>query len=180
MRDERAAIPETARVEMASAVERRLFALPELLSAGTVMAFSSFDSEISTRDIISRLLGSGRRVLLPYVDDAGLEAAEVTLREPARASGRGPAEPPRRTPVPPEAIDAVIVPGLAFDRSGFRLGYGGGHYDRFLRRLPDRSHRVGIAFHPQVIERVPRGPGDERLHLVVTDRETIDCRTVAP
>lgn len=176
MRDERAAIPETARVEMASAVERRLFALPELLSAGTVMAFSSLGSEISTRDIIARLLGSGRRVLLPYVDGAGIEAAEVTLREPPRDTGSGPAEPQRRTPVPPEAIDVVIVPGLAFDRSGFRLGYGGGHYDRFLRRLPDRNHRVGIAFQIQVVERVPHAAGDERLHLVVTDRETIDCR----
>lgn len=176
MRGERAAIPEAARAEMASAAERRLSALPELRTAGTVMAFSSFGSEISTKDIIARLLGSGRRVLLPYTDGKDLEAAEVTLEEPPRESGSGPAEPQRRNPVPPEAIDVVIVPGLAFDRSGFRLGYGGGHYDRFLRRLPDRSLRVGIAFHIQVVEGVPRAPGDERLHLVVTDREMIDCR----
>lgn len=103
----------------------------------------------------------------------------MTLREPPRATGSGPAEPQRRTPVTPEAIDVVIVPGLAFDRSGFRLGYGGGHYDRFLRRLPDRSLRVGLAFHSQVVDRVPRGSGDERLHLVLTDRETIDCRAPA-
>lgn len=175
MRDERAAIPEAARVQMASAVEERLFSLPEVRNAGTVMAFSSFGSEISTKDIIARLLESGRRVLLPYVDEAGIEAAEVTLEEPPRATGGGPAEPQTRTPVPPEAIDVVIVPGLAFDPSGFRLGYGGGHYDRFLRRLPDRSLRVGLAFHSQVVDRVPRGSGDERLHLVLTDRETIDC-----
>ncbi|MBA3728826.1 MAG: 5-formyltetrahydrofolate cyclo-ligase [Actinobacteria bacterium] len=178
MRDDRAAIPEAARFQMASAAEERLLALPEVRNAGTVMAFSSFGSEISTKDIIARLLEIGRRVLLPYVDGRDLEAAEVTLEEPPRASGGGPAEPRRRTPVPPEAIDVVIVPGLAFDRSGFRLGYGGGHYDRFLRRLPDRSLRVGLAFHSQVVERVPRAPGDERLHLVVTDRETIDCRPV--
>jgi 5-formyltetrahydrofolate cyclo-ligase len=70
----------------------------------------------------------------------------------------------------------VVTPGLAFDRHGRRLGYGGGHYDRYLARLGPRAVRVGIAFSIQVIEDVPAAPEDERVHVVVTDAGVIDCR----
>jgi 5-formyltetrahydrofolate cyclo-ligase len=83
-------------------------------------------------------------------------------------------EPALRTEVPPEEIDVVVAPGLAFDREGNRLGYGGGHYDRFLDRLGDAA-RVVIGFHAQLVGSVPSGPNDRRVDLIVTDHETVIC-----
>jgi 5-formyltetrahydrofolate cyclo-ligase len=75
--------------------------------------------------------------------------------------------------VDPASIDLVVTPGLAFDRRGRRLGYGGGHYDRFLRRLPPSTIRVGIGFAAQVVDRVPAGPTDEPLDALVTEEGLI-------
>ena len=88
----------------------------------------------------------------------------------------GPAEPARRQPVEPGQVDVVIVPGLAFDRLGRRLGYGAGFYDRWLRRVRPDTMRVGIGFSFQVVDRVPAGGSDERVDVVVTDREVIRVR----
>jgi 5-formyltetrahydrofolate cyclo-ligase len=73
-------------------------------------------------------------------------------------------------------VDLVVTPGLAFDRRGYRVGYGGGFYDRYLARLRPNAARTAIGFSFQVVEEVPADPGDERVHLVVTEAETIDCR----
>lgn len=70
----------------------------------------------------------------------------------------------------------VITPGLAFDRRGFRLGYGGGYYDQYLTRLRPETTRVGIGFSIQLIDRIPEEPLDQRVHFVVTDAELVDCR----
>jgi 5-formyltetrahydrofolate cyclo-ligase len=91
-------------------------------------------------------------------------------------SGYGPKEPRRRIPVDPAEVDVVITPGLAFDRSGRRLGYGGGHYDRYLARLGPEAVRIGIGFSVQLVDEVPAHAGDQRLNLVVTDLGVIECR----
>jgi 5-formyltetrahydrofolate cyclo-ligase len=80
--------------------------------------------------------------------------------------------------VDPGEVDVVVTPGLAFDRAGRRLGYGGGHYDRFLDRVEPRALRVGIGFSSQLAEEVPAGPRDRRVQLLVTDAGVIDCRPV--
>lgn len=175
MKAVRASIPEDERASLAGRVTERLFALPELAGARTVMVFSSFGSEIDTGEIAGRLLLEGRRVLLPFLQGRDMEAAELRPGEGPVRSAYGPKEPPDRAPVDSLEIDAVVVPGLAFDRDGYRVGYGGGHYDRYLVRLRPGTPRIGIAFHVQIVEAVPRAPGDEPVTLVVTDRETIRC-----
>jgi 5-formyltetrahydrofolate cyclo-ligase len=173
MRSLRAALPPEERARLAALVEAGLLALPQTAAAHTVMVFSSFGSEVPTDGIVRRVLAAGHRVLLPYLDSAALEAAELQPGETPVPSAYGPAEPPSRVPVDPGEVDLVVVPGLAFDRQGNRVGYGGGHYDRYLARLDRDAVRVGIAFHLQLVEGVPNGPGDERVDLVITDRETI-------
>jgi 5-formyltetrahydrofolate cyclo-ligase len=69
----------------------------------------------------------------------------------------------------------VLAPGLAFDRRGNRLGYGGGYFDGFLARCPPDAARVGIGFHVQVVDAVPHGDADQPLDLLVTELETIAC-----
>ncbi|HEX2031796.1 MAG TPA: 5-formyltetrahydrofolate cyclo-ligase [Actinomycetota bacterium] len=173
----RAAIPPSDRLGMAASVEERLFALPEVDRARTVMLFYSFGSEIETGPMARRVLREGKRLLLPYLEAGAMEAAEVLARDELLPSGYGPREPARRVAVDPATVAVVVTPGLAFDRRGHRLGYGGGHYDRFLERLAPRAVRVGIGFSAQLVDRIPDEPGDQRLDLVVTDREVVDLRS---
>lgn len=176
MRALRGAIPPRARRAMAGSVERLLFTLPEVAAARTVMLFYSFGSEIETAPMAQRILSEGKRLLLPYLDAGGMQAAEVVAEDELLPSGYGPREPARRVAVDPAEVDVVVAPGLAFDRRGHRLGYGGGHYDRYLERLGPHAVRIGIGFSAQLVDRIPDEPGDQRLDIVVTDRETVDCR----
>ena len=158
---------------MAKRVEERLFSLPAIRDARTVLLFYSFGSEIPTGDIIRRLLDEGRRVLLPYMEGSEMRAAELHPDDSPVRTSYGPKEPPDRMPVDPSGVDVVIAPGLAFDRSGHRIGYGGANYDRYLGRLGSGATRVGIAFHVQLLPEVPHGPDDQPVDFVVTDQETI-------
>jgi 5-formyltetrahydrofolate cyclo-ligase len=105
-----------------------------------------------------------------------MEAAEVLPADGLVPSTYGPKEPAHRVAVEPDAVDVVVAPGLAFDRRGHRLGYGGGHYDRYLRRLGAAALRAGIAFSEQLVEEVPVEARDELLDVLVTDAEVIDLR----
>jgi 5-formyltetrahydrofolate cyclo-ligase len=158
---------------MAKRAEEHLFSLPAIRNAKTVLIFYSFGSEIPTQEIIGRLLEEGRRVLLPFMEGGEMLAAELRRGESPVATSYGPKEPRGRVVVDPTDVDVVIVPGLAFDRSGHRIGYGGGNYDRYLARLGSHAIRVGIAFHVQVMPDVPHGPADMPVDYVVTDQETI-------
>jgi 5-formyltetrahydrofolate cyclo-ligase len=174
----RAQIPQGDRARLSALIEEALFALPEVASARTLLLFYSFGSEVATRDMIRRALGAGARVLLPYLEDGRMEAAEVRPGDELSPTEYGAREPARTVPVDPGEVDVVVTPGLAFDRAGRRLGYGGAHYDRFLDRLSPEALRVGIAFSAQLVDEVPAGPRDRRVQVVVNEAGAIDCRPV--
>jgi 5-formyltetrahydrofolate cyclo-ligase len=173
MRRIRVAIPPEERTALAARAEARLLALPEIRDAHSVLLFYSFGSEIPTAVLVHRLLERGCRVLLPYLTGDAMEAAEVRMGTPLHPTDYGPREPSRRVPVDPADVDVVVTPGLAFDRRGHRLGYGGGSYDRYLRRLHPAASRIGIGFSSQVVDDVPADELDERVDLVVTDDAVI-------
>jgi 5-formyltetrahydrofolate cyclo-ligase len=176
MRRIRGAIPPEERGHRSASIQNRLLELDEFRAAHMVLLFYSFGSEVATGALAERILASGERLLLPFLTPQGMEAAEVFPGDPLLPSGYGPREPSSRHPMNPEEVDLVITPGLAFDRRGFRLGYGGGHYDRYLSRLRPETIRIGLAYSEQLVDRVPGEPADQRVHLIVTDSEVIDCR----
>ena len=176
MRRLRASLDPEERVRLVARIEERLVAIPDFVAAGSVLLFYSFGSEVATSGLVDQARARGRRVLLPYVEGEALQAAEVIAGEAMVPTAYGPKEPPRRRAVAPGEVDLVVAPGLAFDRRGYRLGYGGGFYDRYLARLRPNATRTAIGFSFQVIDEVPAGSGDEPVHLVVTEDETIDCR----
>jgi 5-formyltetrahydrofolate cyclo-ligase len=171
----RRAIPPDERVERSAAAAGRLLGVAAVADAPTILVFASFGSEISTSDIVDRLLSAGSRVLLPYVAGTDMLVAELRPGDRLVETEYGPREPPSRVAVEPAQVDAVVVPGLAFDRQGHRLGYGGGYFDRFLALLSPKAPRVGLCFDEQLVEGVPHGPHDQRVDLVVTDRRTVTC-----
>ena len=177
MRHMRAAIPTEERARLSGVIEEVLLELPEVIDAGTVLLYSSFGTEVSTEGMVARMLASGKRVLLPYVvDDRTMEAADVLAGEPLVTSSYGPGEPSARIAIQPVAVDLVVIPGLAFDRRGHRLGYGGGHYDRYLARMGHAGIRVGVAFSLQVVDRIPEERGDVSVDLIVTEEGALDLR----
>jgi 5-formyltetrahydrofolate cyclo-ligase len=173
MRELRESIPPDERARRSRAIGDRLFALPELRGAETLLLFSSFGAEVDTSSMIERAHAEDRRVLLPYVEEGAMETAEHAPGDELLPSSYGAGEPARREPADPQEIDAVIAPGLAFDRAGRRLGYGGGYYDRWLRRSRSDAARIGICFAHQVVDRVPAGSSDERVRVVITEDEVI-------
>lgn len=175
----RASIAPAERSRLTDLVEESLFALPEVSSAGTLVLFYSFGSEVPTRGMASRAHAAGKRLLFPFLTESGeMQAAEVGPEDAFEPSGYGPREPASRVSVDPSDVDAVIAPGLAFDRQGNRLGYGGGHYDRFMARMKPEAVRIGAAFSPQIVERVPVEPGDQPVHIVATDQGSFEARPV--
>ena len=176
MRAVRASIPPDERLRLAGAMETRAFALPSLTGASTVVLFASLGREVPTGAIGDRLRAEGRRTLYPFLSSGEMQVGEVHGADELVKSAYGPLEPAARLSVPAKEIDVVLVPGLAFDRAGFRLGYGGGYFDRFLLQLPASAVCVGLGFHVQVINAVPRGPSDRAVEIIVTDQETILCR----
>ena len=172
VRAERDAVPTDVREERAARVIERFLDLPEVQRARTVMLFSSFGSEIPTGSLIERLQRKGVVVALPRIEGAELVPVPYASGDPTTITSFGAEEPVGGMPLEPSSIDVVGVPGVAFDRRGARIGYGGGYYDRFLRGLP--AFTVGLVFGLQVLdEDLPTGRFDLAVDAIVTEEETI-------
>lgn len=176
MRALRDAVPPEVAASWARDAEDLLFSRPEMAPAASVLVFYSFGSEISTTGIIERLQREGRTVVLPFLEGGTMRGASYRPGETLRGSGYGPKEPATLQEVDPADIDVAVSPGLAFDRRGHRLGYGGGHFDSYLPRLRPEAVRIAIGYHLQLVEEVPHDDLDATLDMVVTEEEVVVCR----
>jgi 5-formyltetrahydrofolate cyclo-ligase len=159
-----------------AAVAGRIVALPELAKARVVLGFASFGTELPADPVMSWVLSSGRRLLVPYVDGETLRAAEISSLEDMAPGYRGIREPVERTAIDPAGAGAALVPGVAFDEGGHRLGYGGGFYDAFLAGLDPSIPRVGLCFDLQIVDGVPTGEDDESVGVIVTERRVVRAK----
>jgi 5-formyltetrahydrofolate cyclo-ligase len=176
VRGERDALPLDVREERAERVVRRFLDLPEVRRARTIMLFSSFGSEVPTGSLIERLHSRGVVVALPRIEGAALAPVPYAPGDPTTTTSFGAEEPVADARLVPSTIDVVGVPGVAFDREGRRIGYGGGYYDRFLRGLP--AFTVGLVFGFQVVDQdLPAGRFDLPVDAIVTEDETIRAST---
>jgi len=176
MRVERDSVPTDVREERAERVIRRFLDLPEVREARTIMLFWSFGSEVPTGSLIERLHTRGVVVALPRIEGAALVPVPFAPGDPTTTTTFGAEEPVAGARLDPSTIDVVGVPGVAFDREGRRIGYGGGYYDRFLRGLP--AFTVGLVFGLQVVDQdLPAGRFDLPVDAIVTEDETIRTST---
>ena len=177
----RDALAGAQRLAAGEALRARLVALPVVAQATTILCFASFRSEIDTAPLIGWCLEHGINVALPrIIGPRHMEAFAVTDTQADLIPGHHDIPEPREglAPVDPATIDVVIVPGSAFDRKGGRMGYGGGFYDAFLRRLRPGARRIGIGFEAQLVEHVPREEHDLCVDLLVTEERVLEtgCR----
>ena len=142
-----------------------------------ISAFHSFDTEISTFELFDKLVAEGWTTALPVV-----VAKNTPLVFRQWAPGEALVLGRWNIKVPPEEApevlpDVLLVPLLAFDRKGFRLGYGGGFYDRTLEKLRalKKVTAIGIAYAGQEMDTVPRDDFDQRLDWIMTEKETFKC-----
>ncbi len=173
----RDALPPAERQAAAEAIAGRAFPI-ELKPGMIVSGFSSLKSEINPLPLLRKLSDAGAHLALPVVQGRGqpLIMRAWKFGDPFKAGQWGIREP---MPEAPElAPDILIVPLAAFDRAGHRIGYGAGYYDMTINALRAKKKviAIGIAFAAQEIPQVPATERDERLDLVLTEREVIDFR----
>lgn len=176
LRTLRDALSEEDRAARSRSIARALLALPELDGAGTVMVFSSFGTEVVTLPIVDALVASGRRVALPRIEQADIVAVSYRTGEEMRPAAFGMDEPLGGDLIAPGDLDVIVTPGLAFDRHGYRIGYGGGYYDRLFTKTRPDAVKVGICFAAQLVGPLPHGGHDVPVDLIVTDAGVVRCR----
>ena len=176
MRARRAQVDADSRRAASAAITATLLALPEFQRAAEVACFLSLPQEIDTDSFLATCHRLGKRVCVPAWDGNARAYTFVRLAPGAGVvpGPHGVPEPGKRESVDPKGLDFAVVPGLAFDRQGGRLGYGGGFYDRLLAACAPTCIKAGVAYSWQVLpENLPMSARDVRMHLVATEHETI-------
>lgn len=174
----RAAQPDAERIALSRHIQERILTLPAISQAREVLLYAAVRGEVDTDMLRDALWERGVRVLLPRCrpHEAGcLDLHRVTCVDELAPGKYGIPEP---DPAVCELIEAaqpeaVVVPGVAFDRTGARLGMGGGFYDRLLARMPEAA-AIAPAFGFQLLDKVPSDTWDRRVHFIVTESETIE------
>ncbi|MBI4933337.1 MAG: 5-formyltetrahydrofolate cyclo-ligase [Actinobacteria bacterium] len=142
---------------------RNVAVLDAYRDAATVMAFKGFGTEPDTDPLFARLAADGKRLLLPRIEDGAIVVCEAA--GPMATSRIGVQE-PQGPALPFDLVEFVIVPGLAFTPDGYRLGYGGGFYDRFLPAVS--APNAGVCFAEQVVDTLPVEAHDIRVQCVIS------------
>ena len=175
----RDALSAEIRAEASAAVAKTLAARPDFIAARVVLLTLPFGSEWDTQLLLASALERGKTAAVPRVnlEKRMLDVHAVCdLAREVAPGYRGIPEPSADCPlVPLASIEWVLVPGVAFDVRGHRIGYGGGYYDRLLPALPRSAARVAGAFELQMVDEVPTAPHDFALDAIVTE-----ARTIAP
>lgn len=162
-------------------IAQRLFDMDEFKKSKSVFCFLSIPNEVQTEVVIQESFRLGKKVFVPLLNsrEQNLQVARIPsmginfivgnygVREPA---------PEFREIVSFSCIDFAIAPGLAFDIFGNRIGYGGGYYDNFFKKISKDVVRVAIGYDFQILDLVPHSDIDEPVHFLVTEAKTLRCR----
>ena len=162
----------------------RIFSLEHYAQAAIMSTYVGVDSEVATIPLIRSACAEGRTLVVPWMDGGHIRLARIEALDELVPSAFGLLEPTAQIRVDtsrqmaPTSCDLFLVPGVAFDRMGNRLGHGRGYYDELLARVPHSATRIGLAFECQLVERVPTEPHDQRMDLVVTELGTYGGATL--
>ena len=155
------------------AIWRKVARLTAFRRARVVCCYVALPYEVQTWQMIERMLKKGKRVVVPVAQPRTKRLRLSEVRDPARELTRGAhgvfePRPGAMRPVPVRDVELALVPGVAFDRRGHRLGHGHGYFDRFLSRLPRTTPTVGLAFRFQLFDRLPIAAHDRAVRTVLT------------
>lgn len=173
-----AALPDDEFSELLLKVEDRLFEFANYLEARIVLLYVNGIGEVPTQRIIQKSFDLGKIVVLPCFDTETFGTQLMKIDHPEKdliTGARGIAEPnPARCKVVPiDCIDIAVVPGIALDEKGGRIGTGEGYYDRLIPDLPITTRKVALAFDLQVMVQVPMESHDKYIDIIITDKRII-------
>lgn len=163
--------------ESAGERNRHVMSLPWLSEANLVMLYHSYPGEADTKALIESLREMNKRIVLPLTDkNLCIQAYEVEGSHQLRSGSMGISEPDPKLcrAIDPSLIDFIIIPGVAFDISGGRIGHGKGCYDRFLTKLRPEVCIVALAYDFQVLPQVPQTESDHRVDVIVTEKGILE------
>ena len=154
--------------------------LHEYVRARGIACYVNKDTEVDTRVLIRTALDQGKRVLVPVVKKGDVELFFSEIKDLGKELAPGTfgiLEPKQEfvRPVSLDEVDVIFVPGIVWDREGYRLGWGRGYFDRAIKKLPPHVRSAGLAFNLQLITRVPRDQFDVPVDMVVTESRVIRC-----
>jgi len=159
-------------------IENRLFDFANFVEANITMLYISCPGEVSSRNIITYCLDYKKIIVLPAFDSQKFRIRLFkidNIEKDLKPGSRGMLEPDtsRCKPVPVECLDIAIIPGIAFDEKGGRIGSGEGYYDRFIPKLPITTRKVSIALEDQIIPQIPMESHDKHVDIIITNERTI-------
>jgi 5-formyltetrahydrofolate cyclo-ligase len=171
-------LSEEERSEKVRKIEDRLFDLANFLEAKISLLYIHQGVEVSTRNILDRCFQYQKIVVLPAFEPHRLKMRLLkvdNLKEDLKPGPRGIAEPDetRCKAVPLEFIDIALIPGVAFDEKGGRIGTGEGYYDRLIPRLPITTRKVALAMESQIFPQVPMESHDRYVDIIITENRVI-------
>lgn len=159
-------------------LQEMLLGLPVFQKAERLMIYVSMDSEVCTDELIHQALHMGKRVMIPYLHKryGQMDASEIRNLEQEVMVGKFNTRVPKPEyfrPFAPQDLQLIVVPAIAFDLRGNRLGYGGGYYDRYLKRIVPETVRIGINFSCQVVDELPVYQYDMPVDIVLHEKGII-------
>lgn len=152
----------------ASAVISHLKENPHFLQARILLLYSALPDEVPTQTLLDELVAEGKTVLLPRVtSDTEMELRRYTSTDDLQAGAFGIMEPTGKGFTDYETIEVAVVPGMAFDRKGHRLGRGKGYYDRFLTKIPN-TYKIGVCYPSRLLDHMPTDDNDVLMDEVIS------------
>ena len=153
-------------------LKQKLFLLTEYKKAKCIMFYVSKHYEIDTHEMIDESITAGKKVVVPITikEEKTLKLSELRDRQKELIRAHyGIHQPGEKhiKPVPLDEVDLMVIPGIAFDRCGHRLGHGGGYFDRFLHKAPPTLVKVGLAFDFQMVNELPRHDTDIPVDMIL-------------
>jgi 5-formyltetrahydrofolate cyclo-ligase len=170
------------RDQLSRQIVARLVALPEYQRAGTVLFYVDMRSEVQTQPYLPTALASGKRIVVPYCAPDGLQLFHLESLDELETGTFRILEPQpalRTLPhkrVAAESLDLVVVPGVAFDRGGARIGYGAGYFDKLLQGVRPDARLVALAFDCQMFPHIPLQAHDVLMDQVITEQAVYEGR----
>jgi 5-formyltetrahydrofolate cyclo-ligase len=159
-------------------IENRLFEFANFLESKIVMLYVNTENEVATQSIISRAYDFNKIVVLPAFDTAKSTMKLMKVDNPKKDLITGPRgilepNPARCKAVPLDCIDIAIIPGVAMDEKGGRIGSGDGYYDRIIPDLPMTTRKVGLVLEGQLVPQVPMEAHDKHVDIIITEKRVI-------
>jgi 5-formyltetrahydrofolate cyclo-ligase len=164
------------RREKSAQILREILSLPVYCTSRTIMVYLDFRDEVETSEIAREILRTKKRLIIPYCHNQDIIACEISdLSQDVRPGMLGIREPrpEKLRTVSPREIDLALVPGVAFDYQGNRIGFGKGYYDRFLPKLREDTLTIGLAFCCQLVEKIEAEEHDYKMSLLITENGVI-------